>query len=90
MRGLINRVAEPEQLDAEVEKLVTSIISKPRVAVAMGKELFYRQIELGIGAAYEVAGQTMACNMMDEAALEGVQAFIDKRPPRWSQRAKSS
>jgi len=90
MRGLINRVAEPEQLDAELEKLVTSIISKPRVAVAMGKELFYRQIELGIGAAYEVAGQTMACNMMDEAALEGVQAFIDKRPPRWSQRAKSS
>jgi enoyl-CoA hydratase/carnithine racemase len=90
MRGLINRVAEPEQLDAELEKLVTGIISKPRVAVAMGKELFYRQIELGIGAAYEVAGQTMACNMMDEAALEGVQAFIDKRPPRWSQRAKSS
>jgi len=89
-RGLINRAAEPEQLDAEVEKLVASIISKPRVAVAMGKELFYRQIELGIGAAYEVAGQTMACNMMDEAALEGVQAFIDKRPPRWSQRAKSS
>lgn len=89
MHGLINRVAEPEQLAAEVEKLVVSIISKPRVAVAMGKELFYRQIELGIGAAYEVAGQTMACNMMDEAALEGVQAFIDKRPPRWSQRAKS-
>ena len=89
MRGLINRVAEPEQLDAEVEKLVASIISKPRVAVAMGKELFYRQIELGIGAAYEAAGQTMACNMMDEAALEGVQAFINKRPPRWSQRAKA-
>jgi enoyl-CoA hydratase/carnithine racemase len=89
VRGLINRVAEPEQLDAEIEKLVGSIISKPRVAVAMGKELFYRQIELGIGAAYEAAGQTMACNMMDEAALEGVQAFIDKRPPRWSQRAKS-
>src|SRR5213078_3486875 len=48
MRGLINRVAEPEQLDAELEKLVTSIISKPRVAVAMGKEFFYRQVELGI------------------------------------------
>lgn len=86
-RGLINRVAEPEQLDAEVEKLVASIISKPRVAVAMGKELFYRQAELGIAAAYEAAGQTMACNMMDEAALEGVQAFIEKRPPRRSQGA---
>ncbi len=88
LRGLINRVAEPEQLDAEVEKLVASIIAKPRVAVAMGKELFYRQAELGIAAAYEAAGQSMACNMMDEAALEGVQAFIDKRQPRWIQSAK--
>jgi 1,4-dihydroxy-2-naphthoyl-CoA synthase len=55
----------------------------------MGKELFYRQIEVGIAAAYEAAGETMACNMMDEAALEGVQAFIDKREPRWRERAKS-
>src|SRR5437867_10498234 len=82
VRGLINRVAEPDQLDAEVEKLVATIISKPRVAVAMGKELFYRQAELGIAAAYDAASETMACNMMDEAALEGVQAFIEKRQPR--------
>lgn len=84
-RGLINRVAEPEQLDAEVEKLVATIVAKPRIAVAMGKEFFYKQAELGIAAAYEAASQTMACNMMDEAALEGVQAFIEKRPPRWKQ-----
>jgi enoyl-CoA hydratase/carnithine racemase len=89
VRGLINRVVEPEQLDAEVEKLVAAIIAKPRVAVAIGKEFFYRQIELGIAPAYEAAAQTMACNMMDEAALEGVQAFIDKRPPRWPKNPKS-
>jgi enoyl-CoA hydratase/carnithine racemase len=83
-RGLINRVAEPEQLDAELEKLVAAIISKPRVAIAMGKEFFYRQMELGITAAYGAANQTMVCNMMDEAALEGVQAFIEKRPPHWN------
>jgi enoyl-CoA hydratase/carnithine racemase len=82
-RGLINRVAEPEQLDAELEKLIGAIISKPRTAVAIGKEFFYRQAELGIAAAYEAASQTMACNMMDEAALEGVQAFIEKRAPNW-------
>jgi enoyl-CoA hydratase/carnithine racemase len=82
-RGLINRVAEPEQLDAEVEKLVATIVAKPRIAVAMGKEFFYKQVELDIAAAYEAGSQTMACNMMDEAALEGVQAFIEKRPPQW-------
>src|SRR4030095_212240 len=89
VRGLINRVVEPEQLDAEVEKLVAAIIAKPRIAVAMGKEFFYRQIELGIASAYEAAAQTMACNMMDEAALEGVQAFIDKRPANWPKHTKS-
>jgi enoyl-CoA hydratase/carnithine racemase len=83
VRGLINRVVEPDQLDAEVEKLVAAIIAKPRLAVAIGKEFFYRQIELGIAQAYEAAAKTMACNMMDESALEGVQAFIDKRPPHW-------
>jgi enoyl-CoA hydratase/carnithine racemase len=81
--GLINRVAEPEQLDGELEKLVATILAKPRVAVAMGKEFFYRQAELDIEAAYQAASQVMVCNMMDEAALEGVQAFIEKRPPRW-------
>lgn len=88
-RGLINRVVEPEQLDPEIEKLVATIIAKPRVVVAMGKEFFYRQIELGIVPAYEAAAQTMASNMMDEAALEGVQAFIDKRLPRCPKNPKS-
>jgi enoyl-CoA hydratase/carnithine racemase len=87
VRGLVNRVAEPQQLDAELEKLVAAIVAKPRIAVAMGKEFFYRQGELGIAAAYEAASQTMACNMMDEAALEGVQAFIEKRPTHRSKRA---
>ena len=82
-KGLVNRVADAGALDAEVESLVASIVAKPRVAIAMGKALFYRQLETGIEAAYADAGQTMACNMMDESALEGVQAFIDKRPPKW-------
>jgi len=82
-KGLVNRVAAPQALDEAVESLVAAIVAKPRVALAMGKALFYRQLEKGIAAAYDDAGQTMACNMMDEAALEGVQAFIDKRPPNW-------
>ena len=83
-KGLVNRVADDSAVDAEVESLVAAILDKPRVAIAMGKQLFYRQIEKGIAAAYDDAGQTMACNMMDAAALEGVQAFIDKRPPDWA------
>jgi enoyl-CoA hydratase/carnithine racemase len=90
VRGLVNRVVEPEHLDAEVEKLVTAIIAKPRVAIAMGKEFFYRQIELGITPASQAAARSMACNMMDEAALEGIQAFIEKRTPRWPENTKST
>ena len=82
-KGLVNRVVPADELDAEVESVVASILAKPRVAIAMGKSLFYRQLELGIEAAYDDAGHTMACNMMDESALEGMQAFIDKRPPAW-------
>ena len=82
-RGLVNRVVPAAELDAEIAQLTASILAKPAVAIAMGKQLFYKQIEMGIGAAYQIAGQTMACNMMDEAALEGVQAFIDKREPAW-------
>ena len=82
-RGLVNRVVAPEALDAEIEALVSGILRKPRVTIALGKELFYRQSETGIAAAYEAASRTIACNMMDAAALEGVQAFIEKRAPRW-------
>jgi enoyl-CoA hydratase/carnithine racemase len=82
-QGLVNRVVPLDMLDAEVAALAKSICAKPRAAVEAGKGLFYRQLEMGIEAAYQLAGQTMACNMMDESALEGVQAFIDKRPPDW-------
>ena len=82
-RGLINRVVPLQELDQAIAALAESVLAKPAVAVAMGKQLFYRQLEMGIGAAYQLAGETMACNMMDEAALEGVQAFIEKRTPDW-------
>jgi enoyl-CoA hydratase/carnithine racemase len=78
-RGLINRAVAAADLDAEVKRLTDAIVSKAEVAVRMGKQLFYKQIEMGLNAAYQLAGQTMACNMMDECALEGVQRFIDKR-----------
>lgn len=82
-RGLINRAVPPEQLDAQVEQLLQSIVQKPATAVRMGKALMYRQRELGLDAAYALAGETMACNMMDADAQEGAQAFAQKRQPHW-------
>ena len=82
-RGLVNHAVPPEQVDAQVEKLLASILAKPRVALAMGKELFYRQREMGIAAAYQLASQTMAVNMMDGCAQEGFTAFTEKRKPTW-------
>lgn len=82
-RGLVNRVAEPDALDAAVEALVQSILAKPAAAVRMGKALVYQQRELGLEAAYQLAGQTMAANMMDADAQEGAQAFAEKRKPHW-------
>lgn len=82
-KGLLNAVVAPDELDGACDAYVQSILRKPRIAVAMGKQLFYAQLEQPIEAAYANAEQTMACNMMDESALEGVQAFIEKRPPAW-------
>jgi len=78
-RGLVNRVAAPDALDAAVEDLVARIVAKAPAAVRIGKAQFYRQIEAGVVDAYAIASEAMARNMMDEAALDGVQAFIDKR-----------
>ncbi len=86
-RGLVNRVVALDQLDAEVAKLAASIVAKPATAIALGKGIFYRQLEMGIEAAYQLAGQTMACNMVDECAQEGVDAFMNKRPPAWASRS---
>ena len=82
-RGLLNRVVAADGLDDEVERMVVRLLGKPREALAMGKALFYRQMETGIEAAYQLAGQTMACNMAHPVAQEGVQAFIEKRSPQW-------
>jgi enoyl-CoA hydratase/carnithine racemase len=82
-RGLVNRVVADDQLDAEVKKLTDAIISKSPAAVASGKQLFYRQLELGLAEAYELASKVIACDMMTEDAQEGIDAFIEKRKPEW-------
>ena len=82
-RGLVNRVVPAEQLDAAVNELAKKIIGKSSVAVSTGKRMFYKQIEMGMAAAYEYAAEVMACNMMAEDVGEGIDAFAAKRPPVW-------
>jgi len=82
-RGLVNRVVPAGELDAEVKKLTDSICAKSAVAVGMGKQMFYRQLEMGFEGAYQLAAETMACNMMAGDAAEGIDAFMQKRPPQW-------
>ena len=81
--GLVNRVCAADELDSTVEQLVSAILTKPAEALAMGKQLFYQQRETGLAAAYQLAGQSMACNMMLPVAQEGVLAFTEKRSPSW-------
>ena len=82
--GLVNRVVDDDALDAAVDDLTVSILRHPQVAIETGKRMFYRQLDANLEQAYEYAAQTMACNMMEQDTLEGVQAFLDKRKPQWS------
>lgn len=81
--GLVNRVVPPERLDETVDALARSLAEKPREAVRAGKALFYRQLGLTLPAAYEDAGAVMAENLSDADAIEGIDAFLEKRAPRW-------
>lgn len=85
-RGLLNRVVPAVELDAEVSKLTASICAKSSVAVAMGKQMFYRQLEMGVAGAYQLAAETMACNMMADDAAHGIDCFMAKKKPQWSGR----
>ena len=85
-QGLINRVVPLDMLDAELDALAGSIIAKSPVAIGMGKQMFYKQLEMGLDAAYQYASEVMACNMMAEDAAEGIDAFIGKRKAEWKGR----
>jgi len=82
-RGLVNRVVPADALDAEVDRLAASILAKSAVAIRTGKGMFYKQLEMDIGEAYDYAAEVMACNMMSEDAAEGIDAFMQKRAPAY-------
>jgi enoyl-CoA hydratase/carnithine racemase len=81
--GLLNRVCPADRLAETVRDLAGHLLAKPRSTLALGKALFYRQLEAGLADAYADASRTIACNFADPAAAEGIAAFLEKRPPRW-------
>jgi enoyl-CoA hydratase/carnithine racemase len=81
--GLINRVVHPSRVLAEAMALAELIASKPRVTVAIGKEAFYRQLEMDLADAYDYAAGVMVENMLHAEAKEGIGAFLEKRKPDW-------
>lgn len=83
--GLINRAVPMEQLDAAVEEVAGTIAAKLSSAVRIGKEAFYNQIEMPVSAAYAYTGDVMVKNMLLRDTDEGIQAFLEKRPPDWSE-----
>ena len=81
--GLVNRVVAPEKLAAETMALARQIASKPHTTVKIGKQAFYRQLEMKLSDAYDYASEVMTRNMMDAEACEGIGAFVEKRDAKW-------
>ncbi len=84
--GLINRVVPAESLDLEVEALAIQIAVRSPLTIALGKQAFYRQIELGLEDAYAHTAEVMAQNLMSHDAGEGIGAFLEKRKPTFEGR----
>ncbi len=81
--GLVNRVVPESGLDAAIGALTRSIGSRSARVIGNGKKAFYAQVDLGLEGAYGLAGDVMACSILDPEAHEGIDAFVAKRPPKW-------
>ena len=81
--GLVNRVVPATELDAAVQAFTGRIAARSATVIALGKRAFYEQIDRTLGGAYTSASEAMTCNLADPDAAEGIDAFLEKRPPQW-------
>ena len=84
--GLVNRVVPPGTERQEAIALARQIAAKSSYVVKLGKEAFYRQLEMGLAEAYEYTARVMVENMLARDAAEGIGAFVEKREPTWEDR----
>ena len=82
--GLVNSVVEPNHLDQAVDDLVAKITRHPRRVINLGKKMFYKQLDQNLREAYNDAAETISDNMMLDETIEGIDAFIEKRKPNWT------
>ena len=83
--GLVNRIAREDNLQAATNELAETVASKLAVAVKIGKEAFYNQLQMPLTEAYDYTGNVMVENMLFRDTEEGISAFIEKRDPNWEQ-----
>ena len=84
--GLVNEVVKADELETASRELAKKIVAKSALAISLGKEMFYQQLNMDLADAYAFASEKMACNMDSEDAREGIDAFIEKRKPEWKGR----
>jgi enoyl-CoA hydratase/carnithine racemase len=84
--GLINQIVAPDRLAGASRELAAKICAKSSLAIATGKKMFYKQLDMDLEEAYRYASEVMACNFDSADAREGVDAFFAKRPPQWQGR----
>ena len=83
--GLISKLLpDEESLEAEVRDICQAVASKPKGVIALGKRFYYRQMEMGLGQAFDEGGQVMVDNLKYRDAQEGIAAFKEKRKPTWA------
>jgi enoyl-CoA hydratase/carnithine racemase len=81
--GLVNRIVPAGQALATAQSLAARLATRSAATLAIGKKAFYQQVELGLADAYALASRAMVENLLHSDAAEGIEAFLDKRPPRW-------
>ena len=82
--GLVNKVVSPDELRSMADEMAAGLAARPNAVLKMGKQAFYKQIELPLAEAYALTSKTIVDNMMMDDAREGIGAFIDKRDPKWT------